>query len=269
MPEQATIGAKAPSRIKTLLVKELTDKWQGMDAFVVVCPIGLDAIASNELRGTLQEKNIRLLVVKNALAKLAFEELKLAPAAELLDQCSAVCYGGESVVDVAREVVGFSKKFEVFQVRGAFLEGKVFSAEQVGSLAIMPNRTELIGQIVQLATGPGGRLVSVLFSPASRLAGAIKALTEKLAKQSENAPSPEPAAQAETEQAPAKEDEDNAQARDAAQSDQAAKTEKTPEAKEAAEPEDTAEAKDAAEQKDAPESLSDSASEQQPPEQQQ
>ena len=251
MAEQAAIGAKAPARIKTLLVNELVEKWQGLESFVVVCPIGLDAISSNQFRGALRDKNITMLVVKNVLAERALQELKLSPAIELLDRSSALCYGGESVVDVAREVIDFAKKDDSFQVRGAFLEGKIFSAEQVKSLATMPNRTELFGQIIQLSLGPGGRLVSMLSSPAARLAGAIKALAEKLAEQAPQAPAAE-----EPEQAPAAE----STAQDA---QEVAEPKDTPETA------DTAEAADGAERNDATESLSDSDSDQPPPEQQQ
>lgn len=251
MAEQAEIGAKEPARIKTLLVKELVDKWQGLESFVVVCPIGLDAVSTNQFRGALREKNITMLVVKNALAERALQELKFSQAIELLDRSSALCYGGESVVDVAREVIDFSKKDESFQIRGAFLEGKIFSAEQVKSLAIMPNRTELLGQIVQLSLAPGGRLVSIFSSPAARLAGAIKALTEKLAEQAPQ----DPVAESD-EQAPAAES-------TAPVAGDVAEPKDTPE------PAETAEAEDAAEKNDAPESLSDSDSDQPPSEQQQ
>ena len=190
MIAQATLGAKAPARIKTLLVKELVESLQGLQAFVVVCPIGLDAIVSNQLRAALTAKNIKMVVVKNSVARLALKQLNLALAAELLDAPSAICYGGESVVDVARELVDWSKKVDAFRVRGAFVENQLFSAEQVQKLAAMPNRSELLAQIAGLIINPAGRIVSALTSVGGRIAGSIKTLTEKLSQQ---APPPEPA----------------------------------------------------------------------------
>ncbi len=190
MIAQATVGAKAPARIKTLLVKELVDNWQGLQAFVVVCPIGLDAIVSNQLRASLTSKNIKMTVVKNSVARLALAQLDLAPAAQLLDAPSAICYGGESVVDIARELVDWSRKVDVFRIRGAFLEGRLFSAEQVRKLAAMPNRSELLAQLAGLIVSPAGRIASTLSFLGSRIAGSIKTLTEKLAQQDQP---PEPA----------------------------------------------------------------------------
>ncbi len=189
MVAQATVGAKVPARIKTLLVKELVEDWRGLQAFIVVCPIGVDAIVSNQLRASLTAKNIKMTVVKNSVARLALTQLDLAPAAELLDAPSAICYGGESVVDIARELVDWSRKVDAFRVRGAFLEGQVFSAEQVRKLAAMPNRSELLAQIASLIVSPAGRITSTLTSLGGRIAGSIKTLAEKLAQQ---APPPEP-----------------------------------------------------------------------------
>ncbi|MCK4850301.1 MAG: 50S ribosomal protein L10 [Phycisphaerae bacterium] len=190
MVAQATVGAKAPARIKTLLVKELVEDWQGLQTLVVVCPIGLDALVSNQLRASLTSKNIKMTVVKNSVARLALSQLDLAPAAELLDAPSAICYGGESVVDIARELVDWSKKVDAFRIRGAFLEGQLFSAEQVHKLAAMLNRVELLAQIAGLIASPAGRIASTLTSLGGRIAGSIKTLAEKLAQQ---APPPEPA----------------------------------------------------------------------------
>ena len=194
MIAQATVGAKAPARIKTLLAKELVESWKGVQAFVVVCPIGLDAIVSNQLRADLTAKNIKMIVVKNSVARVALNQLDMAPAAELLDAPSAICYGGESVVDVARELVVWSKKADTFRLRGAFLEGQVFSAEQVYKLAAMPNRNELLAKIAGLVASPAGRLSASITALGGRIAGSIKALTEKLASQAttaEETPKPE------------------------------------------------------------------------------
>ena len=213
MIAQATLGAKAPARIKTLLTKELVESLQGIQAFVVVCPIGVDAIASNQLRAALATKNIKMIVVKNSVARLALTQLSLAPAAELLDAPSAICYGGESVVDVARELVDWAKKIDAFRVRGAFVEDRLFSAEQVLKLAAMPNRYELLAQIAGRISSPAGRLVSTLTSVGGRIAGAIKTLTEKLSQQNQTAApdektepteTPEPKDTAEPEDTPEK-----------------------------------------------------------------
>ena len=225
MVSEAKVGAQVPARIKTLFVKELANDWRGIQYFVVVCPVGLDAITTNQLRGALQAKNIKMTVVKNSLARLALSELDLAPASELFDAACAVCYGGESVVDIARELLDWSKKAEALKLRGAFVEGQVFAGDQFRKLAAMPNRAELLARISSSVTAPGRRMASVLLASAGRIAGAIESLVSKL---QDAADSPAPAEQSEVgepvqsteslEQANNAEPEDTAQKSDATES---------------------------------------------------
>lgn len=240
MVSQTKVGAQDPARIKSLLLKELVNSWRGMQAFVVVCPVGLDAITTNQLRAALHAKNIKMTVVKNSLARLALAQLDFASAAELLDAPSAVCYGGESVVDVAREMVDWSRKVDAFRLRGAFVEGRVFSVEQLQKLATMPNRSELLAQISCLITAPGRRIASALSVSAGRIAAAIESLLKRLQAQEE-----------------------------AAVSAQQGKAEGSAQPSEVLEQTKTAEPQDTAEKEDAAESASDSVSDQQQSEAQQ
>ncbi len=242
MVAQATVGAKAPARIKTLLLKELVKNWQDMQAFVVVCPIGLDAIVSNQLREALISKNITMTVVKNSLARLALTELDLGPAGELLDAPSAICFGGESIVDLARELVDWSKKADAFKVRGAFVEGQVFSADQTRALAAGPNRSELLAQISSLITSPAGQLSAAIQSVGAGLAGAIKALAEKLAEEAPEAPAESVAQESPPEQ--------NDEPQDNAESSQATVPKETPDAKDSAESKTAPDSKATTEQTD-------------------
>ncbi|NIA06236.1 MAG: 50S ribosomal protein L10 [Actinobacteria bacterium] len=219
MVSEVKVGARNPARIKNLLVKELVENWQGLQSFVVVCPVGLDVITSNQLRAALHAKKIKMMVVRNSLARLALAELDMAVAAELLDTPSAICYGGESVVDVAREMVDFARKVDVFSVRGAFVEGQVFSVEQVRKLATMPNKAELSAQIVCLVLSPGRGIASALLSPAGRIAGAVEALVEKLGSQAHPADASESATAESTESTePAESQDATAEKQDATES---------------------------------------------------
>jgi large subunit ribosomal protein L10 len=92
----------------------------------------------------------------------------------------AIVYGGDSIVDVAKEMVDWSKEIELLEIKGGFLEGSVIDVKGVSDLAKMPSRGELQGTIVQLARSPGASLAGALNSPGAMIAGAIKALVEKL-----------------------------------------------------------------------------------------
>ena len=67
-------------------------------------------------------------------------------------------------------------------VKAISMDGSVLPGSQLDTVASMPNRQEMLSQIVSIILGPGANLVAVFKGPASKVAGQIKALEEKVAK---------------------------------------------------------------------------------------
>jgi large subunit ribosomal protein L10 len=170
--------------VKDLVTKEIIARFGALDSILVVNPVGLNALDSNKLRLGLHAKKIEMELVKNSLAQRAFVGTKLESVSKLLEGPCALVTGGDSIVDVAREVMEWTKKMNALQVRGAVVEGQVVDAKGAEELSKMPSRGELQGQVVMLAKSPGARVAGQIAAPASRLAGCIKALAEKLEKES-------------------------------------------------------------------------------------
>lgn len=166
-------------KVKGLMQDELTDRFKGLNEFVVVSVRGIGGIDNNDMREDLSSKSIRLNVVKNSLAKRAFEELSLADTQRFWQGPSAVAYGGESIVDVVKALVEWGKKLEPLSIKGGYLEGKVLDGAAAEGLAKLPSRSELQGNVVALAQSPGARLAGAIGSGASYLAGCIKTLADK------------------------------------------------------------------------------------------
>jgi large subunit ribosomal protein L10 len=91
-----------------------------------------------------------------------------------------VAYGGDSVVDIAKECVDWSKKVEAIGFKGGFVDGSVMDAEGVMVLAKLPNRSELQGTILLLARSPGAKVAGAVAGPGGIIAGCIKRLVESL-----------------------------------------------------------------------------------------
>lgn len=176
-------------RVKSLITAELEKKFEGADSVVVVDYAGIDSKTTAGIRSDLRKKKVKLTVVRNALAAKALETAGLKGAEGLLLGTNAVAYGGDSVVDIVKELVEQAKKVEKLKIKGAIFEGQVFDAKSAAALAKLPNKKELQSMIVGQILSPGSKIAGQLKGPASKIAGQIKAVEEK-AKDKEGAAAP-------------------------------------------------------------------------------
>jgi len=167
--------------VKELLQAELEKRIvdEGIRDFLVLTTKGVGGVDNNVMRGALKAKGIRLLVARNALVRKALRNQEMAPAAELFDGPCTIAYGGDSVVDVAKEMVDWAKKLKPVALRGAFLDGAVLDEEGAAELSKMPTRAELQGRIAACVCSPGGRVAGALLGPAGVIAGCVKAIIDK------------------------------------------------------------------------------------------
>lgn len=153
--------------------------------FLVISTAGLNGVAENLMRGDLKTKGISILAVRNSLFCAALGQCGMESAAGLFNGQCAVAYGGDGVIEVAKEIVDWRKKAASIRLKGGFLEGMPLDAAKAEALAAMPSRIELQARIISMAKSPGARLLSALSGPWVYIAGCIKAVADRLEKQSE------------------------------------------------------------------------------------
>lgn len=162
--------------VKDLVTKELAGRLEGVDDALLVNVVGLSANQSVVLRKTLREKNIRLMVVKNSLAKRATEGTPLSVAFDKMEGTLAVMWGGEDFISLVKEVAGFDKnpEYKAFQARGGVMDGEQLTADRVREISKWPNREEQVSILVGQILSPGAELSSQLIGPGGALASQIE-----------------------------------------------------------------------------------------------
>lgn len=169
--------------VKELMSRDYAERLEGVENALVVSIRGIDANTNNRLRMDLQQKDIRITVVRNNLARKSFDDGPLAGLAPVLEGPSAIAYGAESVIDVARELVKWAKEVQKLELKGAILDGMLFEGKEgVERLSKFPTREEALSEAVTLILSPARTLMGQVKGPGGRLLGVVKAIEEKLEK---------------------------------------------------------------------------------------
>jgi ribosomal protein L10 len=174
-------------QVKNLITKELSAKLKDLDGVAVINPRGINATKNHGIRRRLRDKGLRMLVVKNTLAKRAVGDGKLKGFDQLLDGPSAVIYGQAGIAIIARALLDEKKADDKLELRGIFFDGELYPGDSgVQQVSKLPTREEAIANILAAVLGPGRKLAAALKGPGGILGGILKTIEDK-AKEKEGA----------------------------------------------------------------------------------
>jgi hypothetical protein len=111
----------------------------------------------------------------------AFQGTALESLSKFLSGPSALVYGGESVVALAREIVAWAKDKDSLKFKAAILDGITFEGKAgVEALSQYPTREEAQAKVVTLVLSPGRKLLGAVKGPGGRVMGIVKEIERKL-----------------------------------------------------------------------------------------
>lgn len=171
--------------VKELMMRDYETLLGGVSDALIISIRGVGAGPNNAMRLGLGKKNIKVTVVRNALARKTISGAKLGDLAGLLEGPCALAYstGDATAVDIARELVDWAKKIEKLELKGAILDGEIFKGKAgVERLSKFPTRVEAQAQLVTLVLSPARKLAGQIKGPGGRIAGIVKTIKEKLEK---------------------------------------------------------------------------------------
>jgi large subunit ribosomal protein L10 len=144
----------------------------------------------NALRRRLGEGHVPVQVVKNRLALLALAEAGAeGEFRAMLRGPTSVVFAGEDPVAPARVIRDATRKLDALKVKGAYLDGRVYGADQFAFLAGLPTKSELRGQLVGVLQSPIWELVMCLDGLVSEFVWVLDQIKDK--RPAAEAPAPE------------------------------------------------------------------------------
>ena len=139
---------------------------------------GLKVSESEELRNKCREQNIAVYATKKTLLKRALKDSGLDVDTKQFEGSVAVFLGKEDEVAPAQIVAEFAKKHEMVTLFGGILEGNFISGEKVKELSKLPNKQQLLGQLVGSLNAPVSGFVNVLAGNLRGLVTVMNAIKE-------------------------------------------------------------------------------------------
>jgi len=166
---------------KDVIIDQLVNDLNETKHFYLADISNLNAEDSSKLRRKCFEKQIRLLVVKNTLLRKAMEKSEgdFEQLYDVLKDSTSImfCETGNLPAKLIKE---FRVTMDRPILKGAFVEESVYIGDnQLESLSTIKSKEELLADLLTLLTSPATSLASALASSGSKLAGALKTLSEK------------------------------------------------------------------------------------------
>ena len=169
-----------PKAEKVERVEELKDRIQGSDALLLTEYRGLTVSDITELRRSLAEGGARFAVVKNTLMQRAAADASIDELDALLEGPTAVAFVSGDPVAAAKKVVDAAKRFPALILKGAYMDGRVLSADEAKSLAGLESREVMLSKVAGLLKGEMSRAAAMFVAAQSRFLSLLEAYKEKV-----------------------------------------------------------------------------------------
>lgn len=155
--------------VKAQQVSEISEKIARAQSVILFDYRGLTVEQVTELRNEMRKNGIEYVVLKNSLVERAAKKDNIDERVhDYLKGPTAYAFGYNDAVAPAKILKDAVKKYKKCELKGGIVNGKVFNAAEVNTLADLPSREQLIA-----------RLLGSMMSPISGLAVALDQIAKK------------------------------------------------------------------------------------------
>ncbi len=161
------------------IVAEVAEVAKQATSLVAANYSGLTVGQMTSLRQSARSTGVQMRVVRNTLARRAFEGTKFACMDPALVGPLVLAFSSEDPGAAARLFRDFTKKFEKLEVKALSIDGMLLPAKDLGRLANLPTRDEAISMLMSVMQAPITQFVRTLAEPHSKLVRTFAALRDQ------------------------------------------------------------------------------------------
>ena len=167
---------------KKEVVAEVSARIAKAQAVVLAEYRGISVEDITNLRKQARASGVYLRVLKNTLARRAVQG---TPFEKLSDQMvGPLAYGiSEDPVNAAKVLAAYAKGNEKLVIKGGSLPNQVLSAKEIGALATMPSREQLLASLMGTMNAPITKFVQTLNEVPSKFVRTLAAVRDAKEKQ--------------------------------------------------------------------------------------
>jgi len=167
---------------KQEVINQINERLKSNPSVFVLEFKGLTVKELENVRKDLRQTNSELKIVKNTLLKKAAEDTDAGQLSNLFVGSTAIAFCDEDSAATAKVFVKSAKEYELLNIKGGLLEGKVVSVDEIEKISELPSRVELIAQFMGLLNSPMSNFLYSLQNMQTKFLYALEALKEKKEK---------------------------------------------------------------------------------------
>ena len=164
---------------KQAIVAEARETAQAALSAVMADYRGVTVDAMTQLRQSARQSGVQVRVIRNTLAKRAFEGTELECMNEALTGPCVVAFAMEDPGASARLFKDFAKEQEAFEIKALSVGGKLLPAEQIDALAKLPTRDEALALLMAVMQAPVTKLVRTMNDIPGRVTRVVAAVRDQ------------------------------------------------------------------------------------------
>ncbi len=140
---------------KQAIVDALAERIKKAGAGILVDYKGITVEEDTALRADLRKENINYTVVKNTLVRKALDKIGMSELDSVLNGTTSLATTEDDPIAPFRIVNDYSKKMnDRFNVKAAFMEGKLLSESEIVELAALPSKDALYARVLGTMLAP-------------------------------------------------------------------------------------------------------------------